>query len=147
MDNAIITLPLGDIPGKEILRPYQKIMMNYPTVDSNQKHIGCIMKLHRHSNVLTENNKYHSNTPPPLHKCTGEMQHSNPSARGRIDPFQEYVVLNFFPVYLWCHLLKQEKSTLNLLRTARLNPKLSAQVALEGNFDFNKKPLVPQAQR
>ena len=32
---------------------------------------------------------------------------------------------------------------MNLLRTEILNPKLSAQVALYGNVDFNKTPLAP----
>ena len=35
------------------------------------------------------------------------------------------------------------KLTLNLLRAARANPKLSAYAYLNGQFDFNKTPLTP----
>ena len=33
--------------------------------------------------------------------------------------------------------------TLNLLRTSRLNPKLSAYSQLWGLFDFNRTPIAP----
>ena len=46
-------------------------------------------------------------------------------------------------MHLWCRLLKQAQITLNLLRTEISNPKISAQVALEGGFGFNETPLVP----
>ena len=48
-----------------------------------------------------------------------------------------------FPVHEWDRLLPQAILTLNLLRNARLNPKLSAHALLHGNFDFNKTPLAP----
>jgi hypothetical protein len=48
-----------------------------------------------------------------------------------------------FPLYLWPKLLPQAELTLNLLRSSRLNPKLSAYAHLEGNFDFNRTPLAP----
>ena len=49
----------------------------------------------------------------------------------------------FSPMTLWCCLLQQEKIKLNLLHTARSNPKLSAHETQEGIFDFNKKSLDP----
>ena len=48
-----------------------------------------------------------------------------------------------FPVTEWDRLLDQAFITLNLLRTARVNPKLSAHTYLFGNFDFNSTPLAP----
>ena len=48
-----------------------------------------------------------------------------------------------FPVAEWDRLLDQAFITLNLLRTARVNPKLSAHTYLFGNFDFNSTPLAP----
>jgi hypothetical protein len=47
------------------------------------------------------------------------------------------------PIGLWCQFLEQGQMTLNLLRAARINPKLSAYAILEGQFDFNKTPLAP----
>jgi hypothetical protein len=48
-----------------------------------------------------------------------------------------------FPVSEWDRLLFQVELTLNLLRSSRVNPNLSAHAYLHGNFDFNKTPLAP----
>jgi len=48
-----------------------------------------------------------------------------------------------FPLHLWCRLLPQATTTLNLLRQSRINPKLSAEAQLNGAFDFNKTPMAP----
>ncbi len=46
----------------------------------------------------------------------------------------------FLP-YLWDLLLPQAELTLNLLRQATLNPRISASEYFQGPFDFNKTPL------
>lgn len=48
-----------------------------------------------------------------------------------------------FPLYLWDLLVPQAQMTLNMLRTSRINPKLSAYEQLEGIFNFNRTPLAP----
>ena len=48
-----------------------------------------------------------------------------------------------FPIYLWDKLLPQAELTLNLLRQANVNPKVSAHTYLFGPFDFNRFPLAP----
>jgi hypothetical protein len=48
-----------------------------------------------------------------------------------------------FPPYLWDLLLPQAELTLNLLRQATLNPRISAWEFFQGPFDFNKTPLGP----
>jgi hypothetical protein len=48
-----------------------------------------------------------------------------------------------FPPYLWDLLLPQAELTLNLLRQATLNPRISAWEFFQGPFDFNKMPLGP----
>jgi hypothetical protein len=52
-----------------------------------------------------------------------------------------------FPVSLWDKLLPQAVLTLNLLRTSRLNPNLSAHAQIFGLFDYNKTPLAPPGTR
>ena len=47
-----------------------------------------------------------------------------------------------FPISEWDQLLQQCEMTLNLTRTSRCNPKLSAHTYLEGFHDFNKVPLA-----
>ena len=48
-----------------------------------------------------------------------------------------------FPVAEWDRLLEQAFLTLNLLRSARVNPSLSAYAYLFENFNFNATPLAP----
>jgi hypothetical protein len=48
-----------------------------------------------------------------------------------------------FPIAEWDRLLFQAELTLNLLRSSRVNPRLSTHACLFGNFDFNKTPLAP----
>ena len=48
---------------------------------------------------------------------------------------------------LWCKLVRQAQDSLNILRTSRVHPKISAFHALEGAHDFNKHPWAPPATR
>ena len=48
-----------------------------------------------------------------------------------------------FPINLWDKLLPQAILTLNLLRTSRINLKLSAYSQVWGPFDYNRTPLAP----
>ena len=48
-----------------------------------------------------------------------------------------------FPISEWDRLLPQAEMTLNMLRTSRIHPKLSAYAYIAGPHDFNKNPLAP----
>ena len=48
-----------------------------------------------------------------------------------------------FPLSEWDRLIDQCILTLNLLCSARVNPKLSKHAFLFGQFDYNKTPLAP----
>ena len=52
-----------------------------------------------------------------------------------------------FPLNKWDSLLPQAVITLNLLRTSRLNPKLSAHALLNGPYDFNATPMAPPGSK
>jgi hypothetical protein len=52
-----------------------------------------------------------------------------------------------FPLAEWDILMPQADITLNLLRSSRRQPKLSAWSCLNGNFDYNKTPLAPPGTR
>ena len=52
-----------------------------------------------------------------------------------------------FPLAEWDRLLPQAELSLNLLRSARLNPKLSAHAYLFGTFNFERTPLAPPGTR
>jgi hypothetical protein len=50
-------------------------------------------------------------------------------------------------MHLWDRLLPQAVMTLNMLRTSRLNPKLSAATHIFGQYDFNRAPMAPPGTR
>ena len=52
-----------------------------------------------------------------------------------------------FSIAEWDRLLPQIELTLNLLRVSHVNPKLSAYAYLNGQFDYNRTPLVPMGTR
>ena len=52
-----------------------------------------------------------------------------------------------FPIREWNRLINQAEMTLNLLWSARVNPKLSAYAYIFGQFDYNKTPIVPPGTR
>eukprot|EP00804_Cyclotella_cryptica_P024369 CCRYP_020067-RA/>CCRYP_020067-RA protein AED:0.42 eAED:0.30 QI:0/0/0/1/0/0/2/0/521 len=47
------------------------------------------------------------------------------------------------PIQLWCQFIEQGQDTLNMLRTSRVNPKLSAYAILDGQFEYDRTPLAP----
>ena len=48
-----------------------------------------------------------------------------------------------FPKYMWDNLLIQTELTINLLRQAALNPRMSAWEYYNGKFDYSATPLGP----
>jgi hypothetical protein len=52
-----------------------------------------------------------------------------------------------FPLTEWDLLMPQAEITLNLLRSSRRQPKLSAYACINGHFDFNQNPLAPPGTR
>ena len=47
------------------------------------------------------------------------------------------------PMHLCCRLIAQALLTLKLFRISKINPKLSTEAQLNGNFYYNIMPLVP----
>jgi hypothetical protein len=52
-----------------------------------------------------------------------------------------------FPLGKWDRLLYQVEKTLNLLRGARVNPKLSGYAYLFGKFNYNTTYMMPPGNR
>eukprot|EP00957_Ditylum_brightwellii_P194744 14834102-Ditylum_brightwellii.AAC.1 len=48
-----------------------------------------------------------------------------------------------FPIAEWDRLIEQENHPLNLLRTSRTNPNLSAYAYIFAQYNFNAHPLTP----
>jgi hypothetical protein len=79
--------------------------------------------------------------PPHLHRCN--------SAERAIQTSKAHYIAGLcstdpeYPAAEWDRLIPQAELTLNLLRSCRFNPKLSAYAALNGFFKYNATPLVP----
>jgi hypothetical protein len=75
--------------------------------------------------------------------------HRRNAAERAIRTFKEHFVAGLssvdpvFPLHLWDRLLPQVEITLNLLRTSRLHPQLSAAAHFHGLVDYNKTDFAP----
>jgi hypothetical protein len=75
--------------------------------------------------------------------------HRRNAAERAIRTFKEHFVAGLssvdltFPLHLWDILLPQAEITLNLLRTSRLHPQLSAAAHFHGLVDYNKTSFAP----
>jgi hypothetical protein len=75
--------------------------------------------------------------------------HRRNVAECSIRTFKEHFVAGLssvdptFPSHLWDRLLPQAEITLNLLRTSRLHPQLSAAAHFHGLVDYNKTAFAP----
>jgi hypothetical protein len=75
--------------------------------------------------------------------------HRRNSAERAIRSFKDHLIARLcstdksFTIHLWDRLLPQAVITLNMLRTSRINPKLSASTHIYGQYDFNRAPMAP----
>jgi hypothetical protein len=92
-------------------------------------------------NFFTEHDIPCQLVPPHCHR-------RNASERA-IRTFKEHFVAGLslvdpsFPLHLWDRLLPQAEITLNILRTSRLHPQLSATAHFHGIVDYNKTAFAP----
>ena len=76
-------------------------------------------------------------------------KHRNNQAERAIQTFKHHFKAGLasvdpnFPLAEWHRLILQANITLNLLRNARVNPKLSAYAYIFGNYDFSATPMAP----
>jgi hypothetical protein len=92
-------------------------------------------------NFFTVNDIAYQLVPPHCHRRN--------AAECAIRTFKEHFVTGLssvdpaFPLQLWDRLLPQAEITLNLLRTLRLHPQLSAAAHFHGLMDYNKTAFAP----
>jgi hypothetical protein len=92
-------------------------------------------------NFFTANDIVYQLVPPHCHRRN--------AAERAIMTFKEHFVAGLssvdpsFPMHLWDRLLPQAEITLNILRTSRLHPQLSAAAHYHGLVDYNKTAFAP----
>ena len=80
-------------------------------------------------------------TPPHIHRIN--------AAERAIRTFKNHYLAGLasvdpsYPINKWDRLLPQAEITINLLRSSRINPHLSAYAVINGNYDFNRSPMAP----
>jgi hypothetical protein len=92
-------------------------------------------------NFFTINDITYQLVPPHCHRRN--------AAKSAIRTFKEHFVAGLssvdpaFPLHLWDRLLPQAEIMLNLLRTSRLHPQLSAAAHFHGLVNYNKTAFAP----
>jgi hypothetical protein len=144
--NAILTKPIKTRQAGELTKAWTQL---HTKLQSN----GYAPTLHILDNECSEElksafKKYHvdfERAPPHSHRHN--------AAERAIQTWKNHFCSGLatcdpkFPLTEWDLLLPQADLTLNLLRSSRRQPRLSAYACLNGNFDFNKSPLAPPGTR
>ena len=100
---------------------------------------------HDLKNAFTKYKVDYQFVPPQMHRAN--------AAERAIRTFKAHFLAGLsscdphFPIGEWDRLLDQAEMTLNMLRTSRCNPNLSAYAYINGIHDFNKEPLAPSGTK
>ncbi len=140
--NCIFAEPIASRKASDILTAFK-------LVHATLCRAGLKPRLHRLDNecdvslkeFMVDANITFQLTPPHVHRRN--------AAERAIRTFQNHFIAGLcstdhnFPIHLWDRLLPQALLTLNLLRTSRINPRLSAYAQVFGAFNFDRTPLGP----
>lgn len=132
--NAILVEPLKTRKGGDILNAYQKL-----TNRLTRK--GFRPRIQRLDNEASNEMKRHLNIQAVDFQLPPPYNHRRNAAERAIRTFKNHFIAILcatdaeFPLCKWCTLLPQAEITLNLLRSSRINPKLSAWAQLEGHLN------------
>jgi hypothetical protein len=109
-----------------------------------------LMKLHNEASQLLKDYLYQQDI---TFQLVPPYSHRRNSAERASRSFKDHLIAGLrstdksFPMHLWDRILPQAVITLNMLRTSRINPKLSAATHIFGQYDFNRAPLAPPGTR
>ena len=140
--HAILGLPLKNRQAATITAAWRKLNNKLSTagVEPNTWILDNEAS-HDLKSPMTKNKSSFQLVPPHTHRAN--------AAERAIQTFKAHFSSGLasvdpaFPVNEWDRLLDQAFLTLNLLRTFRINPNLSAHAFLFGNYNFNATPIAP----
>jgi hypothetical protein len=140
--NYVKVIPMKSRSASEWVKTYDSIHQELtvkgfkPKLQTLDNEASAALK-----NYFTINDIACQLVPPHCHRCN--------TAERAIRTFKEHFVVGLssvdpsFPMHLWDILLPQAEITLNLLRTSRLHPQLSAAAHYHGLVDYNKTAFAP----
>jgi hypothetical protein len=144
--NAILVQPIKDRTAHELLKAFQ--VMEQELVSRGLK--PKLMKLDNEASTLLKDYLHQQDI---TFQLVPPYSHRRKSAERAIISFKDHLIAGLysteksFPMHLWDRILPQAVMTLNMLRTSRLNPKLSAATHIFGQYDFNRAPMAPPGTR
>ena len=110
---------------------------------------GCKPQFHRLDNECPQLLKDYFKQQQVQHQLVPPHDHRSNAAERAIRTAKNHLAAGWhscddkFPMHLWDKTIPQAELTLNLLRSSRLNPKLSSWVQINGLYDFNRTPIAP----
>ena len=140
--NAILAEPLKNISTPKIVKAWAKVSNTLELADIQQSIYILDNEISNEFKTRLKNKDIKFQLVPP-------HIHRRNAAERDVQSFKNHLLAglasynNQFSSREWDRLILQEQTTLNLLRNARINPKLSAYAYVFGNYDFNKYPLAP----
>jgi hypothetical protein len=140
--NAIMAQPIKDRTAPELLRAFQ--VMEQKLVARGLK--PKLMKLDKEGSKLLKTYLHQQDI---IFQLVPPYSHRRNAAERAIRSFKDHLITGLcstdksFPMHLWDILLPQSVITLNMLRTPRINPKLSASTHIDGKYDYNRSPVAP----
>jgi hypothetical protein len=140
--NYVKVIPMKSRSASEWVKAYDTVHQEFtvkgfkPKLQTLDNEASAALK-----NFFTINDIDYQFVPPHCHRRN--------AATRAILTFKEHFVARLslvdpaFPLYLWDRLLPQAEITLNLMRTSRLHPQLSAVAHFHGLVDCNKTAFDP----
>jgi hypothetical protein len=144
--DAILAQPIKDRTAPELLKAFQ--LMEQELVARGLK--PKLMKLDNEASKRLKDYLYQQYI---TFQLATPYSHIRNSAEQAIRSFKYHLIAGLcstnksFPMHLWDRILPQAVITLKMLRTSRINPKLSAAAHLFGQYDFNRAPMAPLGTR
>jgi hypothetical protein len=144
--NAILAKPIKDRTAPALLKAFQ--FMEQELVAKGLK--PKLMKLDNEASKLLKDYLYQQEI---AFQLVPHYSHRRKSAERKISSFKDHLIAGlcstdkYFPMHLWDRILPQAVITLNMLRTSRINTKLSAATHICGQHDYNRAPMAPPGTR
>ena len=140
--NAILAQPVKNRQAKTLTTAWETLHNKLTKHGHQTKHYIMDNEISQELKLaLKKYDKTYELTPPNMHRRN--------AAERAIRTFKNNLLSGLatchpdFPINEWDRLIDQATLTLNLLRTARSNPNLSAHAHLFDTYDFNAHPLAP----
>jgi hypothetical protein len=144
--NAILAQPIKDRTAPELLKAFQFMQQELMARGLEPK----LMKLENEASTLLKDYLHQQDI---TFQLVPPYSHRRNSAERAIRSFKDHLIAGLcstdksFPMYLLDRILPRAVITLNILRTSRINPKLSAATHIFGQYYFNRAPMAPPGTR